>query len=232
MDIIDVGPMGLRTSVVTLRRAGTPLVFTLYPMIHLAAREFYDAVSHKLAGHDLVVAEGIRGSDRRGRMITSAYRYAAGNDRLGLVVQPKSMVEVGVPLIWADMTSTEFGKHWQDIPLTHRILASTAAPVFGLYLRWFGTRGAIAGYLELNDDIIDHRRTWDPELPMDKLIEDKRDALLAEALDKIHTERAQEKIDVAVVYGAAHVRPVVTFLMARHGYKVRAGEHMTVFSLI
>ena len=37
-------------------------------------------------------------------------------------------------------------------------------------------------------------------------------------------------IDVAVVYGAGHVRPVVSYLRARHGYIVASADWMTIFT--
>lgn len=49
------------------------------------------------------------------------------------------------------------------------------------------------------------------------------------ALDKIHRERHTEPIDVAIVYGAAHVNPAITYLITAHGYRVADAEWLTVF---
>ena len=52
------------------------------------------------------------------------------------------------------------------------------------------------------------------------LLANDRDALLVKALTKIHEERRHETIDVAVVYGADHILPVVTYLMKAMKYVV------------
>jgi len=58
VDIIDVSDRGVRTAVLELRRKGTPCRFTIYPMIHVGEAAFYRDVRARLAGHDLIVAEG------------------------------------------------------------------------------------------------------------------------------------------------------------------------------
>jgi len=45
---------------------------------------------------------------------------------------------------------------------------------------------------------------------VDKLLVNERDEWLVAALDDLHQQRAQEPLTVTVVYGAAHVRAVVT----------------------
>jgi hypothetical protein len=47
------------------------------------------------------------------------------------------------------------------------------------------------------------------------------------SLYDLHQRRASEPVTVAVVDGAQHARAVVTGL-ARHGYRVRAGDWLTV----
>jgi len=49
------------------------------------------------------------------------------------------------------------------------------------------------------------------------------------ALERIHEERCDEAIQVAIVYGAAHMPPVVRYLGQRFGYWASGAEWMTVF---
>jgi hypothetical protein len=226
VDVIDVGAMGVRSAVLRCIRAATPLRFTIYPMIHLGEPAFYADISRRLRDHDLIVAEGIQGADRSVRNLTRAYRLAGG-DRLGLVEQTRKVVEVGVPVLWADMTGEDFGRRWREVPLAERAVAAGAAPLAGIYLRLFGSREFLARHLRVDDDTaID---SWRPDSGLDRLVCDRREALLVSALEDIDTQRRDEPIDVAIVYGAAHVLPVVRYLKAALGYVVRAAEWVRVF---
>jgi hypothetical protein len=226
MDVVDVGAMGVRSAVLRCTRAKTPLRFTVYPMIHLGEPAFYEDISRRLRGHDLIVAEGIQGADRSVRNLTRAYRLAGG-DRLGLVIQTREVVEVGVPVLWADMTGEDFGRRWREVPLAERVVVTGASPLIGIYLRLFGSREFLARYLRIDDDTaID---SWRPDSGFDKLVSDQREALLVSALADIYAKRRDEPIDVAIVYGAAHVLPVVRYLKAALGYVVRAAEWVRVF---
>lgn len=229
MDIIDVGAMGVRAAVLQLRHREVPLRFTLYPMVHLAERSFYATIANLLRGHDLIVAEGIRGQSRRGRMLTLTYRLAGRNRRLGLEIQSRDLVEVGVPVVWADMAGGDFDERWRGIGLLERIGIWCLCLPVALYLRLFGSRELLARYLALDDDILNVR--VEPDLAIDKILGDERDTLLVQALAGIHDARRDEDANVAVVYGAGHVHPVVSYLTCRYGYVVRGGDWITVFTL-
>jgi hypothetical protein len=56
----------------------------------------------------------------------------------------------------------------------------------------------------------------------------ERDRRLLAALTRLHEARSDERIDVAVVYGAAHVAPLVEGLLVTLGYRARSGEWLTV----
>jgi hypothetical protein len=227
MDIIEAGGLGARAAVVELRVKGSRCRFTFYPMIHLADSACYAEVSARLARHDLLVVEGVKGRTRAGDLLTLGYRMAGRHGRLGLQVQSRSLYEVGVPVVTPDITGPEFQRRWQQIPLSERAFIYLAAPLLALYLTLFGTRSWIAHRMALDDDILNVEVPSGLEL--DKLIGDERDALLCAALTEIHEARRGDDISVAVVYGAAHVRPVITYLQARHGYVVWSGEWLTLF---
>lgn len=227
MDIIDTGLMGVRSVILPMTRRATGLRFTIYPMIHLGEPAFFAEISRRLRGHDLIIAEGIQGASKAARNLTRAYRMAGGQERLGLATQTREVVEVGVPIVWADMTGEDFGRRWRKLPLTERVVAAGATPVVGMYLRMFGSREFLAKYLRVDDDTaIDN---WNPNSSIEKLISDERDALLLKALGEVYEQRRDEELSVAVVYGAWHALPTVRYLMGR-GYVARAPEWVTVFN--
>ncbi|MCE7009438.1 hypothetical protein LWC34_42480 [Kibdelosporangium philippinense] len=222
MDVVEAGALGVRSAVAQLVRRGTPLRFTIYPMIHLAEPAFYAEVSRRLRGHDLIVAEGISRAPSVNQL-TKAYRRTAARPRR---TDPRGVRSRRADPV-ADMLGKEFTQKWSELPLVERLVANVAAPLTGLYLRTFGTREALACHLVTDDDTdIDD---WHPELGLDRLIKDERDALLIQALTKIHEERQHEQIDVAIAWGAAHVPPIVAYLMSALGYVVIDAEWITVF---
>jgi hypothetical protein len=50
-------------------------------------------------------------------------------------------------------------------------------------------------------------------------------------LCRLHDQRSGEDIEVAVVYGAAHVPVVVRGLMDRYGYRPRSADWLTITDL-
>jgi hypothetical protein len=227
MDIIDVSDLGVRTAVVQLRRKGTPCRFTLYPMIHVGEPSFYQAVRARLARHDLIVDEGIIGPSRMAELLTSVYRSDPLRTRLGLQVQPRDLCDVGVPVVRPDMTGPEFEDRCRGIGLPERALLYTAVPAYGVFVRLFLTRAMLAQELQLDCDTLAIREPTG--LRIEEIITDERDALLCAEADRIHTGRCEEDIDVAVVWGAAHVAPLVAYLRMRYGYVPRDAEWLLVF---
>ncbi len=49
------------------------------------------------------------------------------------------------------------------------------------------------------------------------------------ALERVHEERCNEAIHVAIVYGAGHMPAVVRYLGQRFGYWASDAEWMTIF---
>lgn len=229
MDIIDVSIMGVQSAVIELRRKGTPCRFTIYPMIHIGEASFYREVRARLANHDLIVAEGIIGPSPTTSFLTQIYRSKTLQTRLGLQAQSHDLYDVGVPLLTPDMTGPELERRWREVGLPERAMWYTMTPAFRLYLEAFATRELVARHLQLDSDTL---AIEEPSgLKLVEIISDERDILLCEAVTRIHTERCEEDINVAVVYGAGHVGPLVNHLRARHGYVPRSAEWLRVFSL-
>ncbi|MEV0606228.1 hypothetical protein AB0I61_07670 [Polymorphospora rubra] len=246
MQIIEVGMLGVRASVLRLTRRDTPLRFDVFPMVHIGEPAFYTAVADRLRRCDLILAEGVGGesasSDASGRRrraarrsvaisaLTASYRLPARFKRSGLVEQDIRYEKLGVPVRYPDMTDAQFAAGWRRVPLWQRALTLVAAPLVGLERLAFGSRRALARHLELTDADW-HDEFSDPESVDDllALLGDQRDKLLITAMDEIHQQRRDEAITVAVVYGAQHVTPVVHGMRTLHGYSVRSPEWLTVF---
>jgi hypothetical protein len=236
VQIIEVTDLGVRSAVVRLRRRETPLQFVLYPMIHMAKPAFYAAVTSRLRRADVVVVEGVGGG--RGKRsvligaLTLSYTVLRFNRRAKLVEQDIDYAALGVPVVRPDVNLEEFAAGWRRVPLAHRLMMWCVLPLVVL-ARLFGGTGMIwSRSMEQNDlpsPDEEDRADWSPEL--EAAFSGERDDRLLADLCGLHEERSGEDIEVAVVYGAAHVPAIVQGLMNRYGYRPRSADWLTVADL-
>jgi len=230
MQLIEVSVTGVRSAVITLRSAGTPMRVILVPMIHLGSPGYYRSVTARLAGCDLIVAEGVSGRSVVASALTLAYRLPARSRRLGLTVQDIDYASLGIPIVRPDVTARQFRERWRSVPALQRLAVWCLVPPFALAFALLGTRRTLSRYLALDDlptPLEDQARQMIPQLT--ELLLDHRDGLLVDCLASIHQAHQSESIDVAVVYGAEHMRAVAHELLRRYGYRPREAEWLNVF---
>ncbi|MEV0807876.1 hypothetical protein [Micromonospora sp. NPDC050200] len=236
VQIIEVTDLGVRSAVIRLRRRGTALQFVLYPMIHMAKPAFYAAVTTRLKRANVVVAEGVGGGQRKRSVLVSAltlsYTVLRFNRRAKLVKQDIDYSALGVPVVHPDVSSEEFAAGWRRVPLAHRLVMWCVLPVVVVARLFGGTRMIWSRSMEQNDlpspeeeDLAD----WSPKL--EAAFHGERDERLLAVLCRLHEERSGEDIEVAVVYGAAHMPAIVLGLMNRYGYRPRSADWLTVADL-
>jgi len=174
-----------------------PLVFELYPMGHLAAPEFYEAIAARLKMCDAILYEGVKGAATR--ILTSAYELAGSSSRLGLVTQNDALPLVRLPgtLIHADLSGQEFDRGWRQIPILHRLLVYLLAPIVGLVLRFGGTKQLLAqgprvDDLSAEEAYGDENSGWDA---IDRVIVDLRDRHLVGVLRRFFEEHRSQRYD-------------------------------------
>ena len=226
MQIVEAADGWMRVAELRLRRRGTALEFVLYPMVHVGLPEFYAEVSHRLAGVDVVVAEGVRGG-RTIRGLSSAYRELA-DPELGLVLQ-RIDLPPDVPVVRPDSSGAEFDTRWRTVPLTQRTVAWLGIGYLRAGHRLLGARWHLhqMGDMSLNDLPTNEEILLEAELEdLDRVVLHERDERLLRALTEIHEQRSDEDLVVAVVYGADHMRAVAYGLGAL-GYRVYAAEWLT-----
>jgi hypothetical protein len=233
MQIIEVTEFGVRSAVIRLRRRESALQFVLYPMIHMAKPAFYTAVTTRLKRADVVVVEGVGGGRRKRSVLAGAltlsYTVLRFNPRAKLVVQDIDYAALGVPVVRPDVSVEDFAVGWRRVPLSHRLMMWCVLPVIVVMRLFGGTRMIWSRSMEQNDlpstadeDLAD----WSPRL--EAAFGGERDNRLLSALCRLHEERSGENIEVAVVYGAAHVPAIVHGLTKRYGYRPGSAEWLTV----
>jgi hypothetical protein len=223
MQITEVSVVGVRSAVVALKRSQTPLRFILFPMIHIARPAFYQQVAERLAKCQLIVAEGYDGPSSTGLAYATALRITRQRGAVQLVHQNVDFEALGVPVVWPEnLVSSR--SHWRRMPLIGWLDLVFLTPMLVVTMAVGGKGWLLRRNMEVSDDT---EARMSGSLLTRWLIDERDDELLA-ALAEIHANRAAEPIDVAVVYGSAHLPAVVRGLAERFGYHPqRGGEWLT-----
>jgi len=198
-------------------------------MVHIADAKFYKSVMDRLQICDVIMEEGVKAKSTK--LITSAYRYIAKNPRLNLTIQTAVKPEnFKAEIIYPDVSGEAFDKKVNKIPLRYRLMIYILSPLYGSYMRFFGTRKKIIS--NHNIEMLESRKNLliDDEFleQFDDIVLTWRDKALIKALDKqIHSPAATNK-KIGIIYGAEHIRAVLKFLMLKRDFKVINSEWLTV----
>ncbi len=231
MQIIESTAYGIRSAIIRLEAGNGAPRFHLFPMIHVAELAFYEEIAQRLNDCDLVLCEGIKSPTTS--LITLSYRFCEKNPRLGLVTQKAMKLDhLEGRLIHADVSGERFEKRWWKLATSFRVIMPLAAPLYGLYLRYFGTRAYIARGLGMNlrksrSEILADE---DYEKVLDVIL-DWRDRRLLDVIDQTLLRNKNADITIGVLFGAMHMRAVIRHLIHNLGYHIAKSEWVTVFTL-
>ncbi|WP_433203171.1 hypothetical protein ACQP00_33665 [Dactylosporangium sp. CS-047395] len=220
MQITEVSVLGVRTAVVVLRHRHTPLRFVLVPTIHMGRPEYYRRIAARIGGSQVIVAETYDGPSSTGLAYVTAMRLTRQRCAAGLVHQNIDYAALGVPTVWPD-NLIRAGRR-DRLPFVAWLDLLLLTPALTVSMAVGGRDAALQRRYEVSDDDEPRLRFFNRALLLE------RDELLTAALTKLHTERAAEDIEIAVVYGAAHMPAVVRTLAGRLGYRpLRGGDWLT-----
>ncbi|GAA1583273.1 hypothetical protein GCM10009789_41360 [Kribbella sancticallisti] len=230
MQIIENSIVGTRSAVLRVRRRGSGLEFVIFPMLHVAMPSFYAEVTRRLRECDLIVVEGVDGESVAGSLLTMTYQVIPLDTDSGLVEDNIPYADLGIPLITPDLTGEEFDQGVQQLSLKTRVLMFGVAPIAAAAMNLFNARERLllSRDIEVND-----LPTAAEELESDEmgsfrgLLLGRRDELVVAALTDLVDERSTEDLQVAVVYGAAHVPGILTGL-GKLDYRVVGADWITV----
>ena len=219
---------GLRAARMVFRSRSSPVSITLFPLIHVGDKCFYDEIYKDAFSHDVVLVEGI--DSPTSRNLTRSYRWI-NFENLDLVLQPRAPTQESVRsrIIHADLSATEFEKLWKTIPIYLRITLFVAPIILGVYRKLFATRASISSKMCLED-----RLSSDEILNWDLSIESLNDSLLYARDSQLLKCMAEEIIGpgektIAIVYGALHMRAVIRELTTRN-FRCAEARWQTIIS--
>jgi hypothetical protein len=234
VQFVEATGLSVRSAVWVLQRRETPLRFHLFCMVHIGSQTFYDEVAARLGDCDVVVAEGFGQSRRRfTRLRLRFYGLTHRAHGSELVYQHIDYASLAVPVLWPDM----------DPPPPQDAAARTKRPLWS-YLLFMGfvlllplkalavlALGGARFLAQSMDLSIDDTTVLSDGDHLSAIVLDDRDDLLVAALTRLHEERAAESVNVAVVYGAAHMPAVVRHLNSAYGYRPTGGDWLTVHGI-
>lgn len=229
MQILEASMLGLRSARMVFRHRRCPVAVTLYPMVHVGERAFYEEAYREAFSHDVALVEGVRSPVTR--HLTRSYRWL-NFQKLDLVLQPKPPPQDAVEsrIVRADLAPDEFHREWRKVSLPLRAMFFVLAPLVGIRRRFFASREALARKMSLEDrrsadEILD----WSPTLePVHHSILHARDKRLIECLTKELDHSSDKR--AAVIYGARHMRAVLRELTKR-GFYCSDASWRTIFSV-
>lgn len=231
MQFIERSVLGVRSAIWTFESPRKGFRVMLFPMIHVAQPSFYAEVSKRLSQCDVILYEGL--SSKFSKRLTQAYLQLTRNSRLGLVAQHDMTLDhVRDRLVLADIAGADFDEGWKGLSLFNRIVFPVGAPLFGLYLRFFGTRRFMARHI--NSQMLESRADLlkdADEQAIDDIVLDQRDQHLITVIDAQISELVDTQKTIGIIYGASHMRTVVRHLVRNHGCRTLEGEWITVFDL-
>ncbi|GIE91210.1 hypothetical protein [Actinoplanes regularis] len=223
MQLTEVSMFGVRSSVITFAHRAAPLRFVLIPTIHIGRSDYYRQITRRLTGCHLVVAETYDGPSSTGLAYLTAMRLTLQRQAGELVHQDIDYRSLGVPTVWPDGDPQP--RRRDRLPVTGWLDLLFLVPYLTVTMAVGGRNWLLRRNLEISDDSEPRftRIAW-----INRVFLDDRDKLLVAELKRIHAERRDEPVEVAVVYGAAHMPAVVRALAGGLGYRpLRGGDWLT-----
>ncbi len=202
-------------------------------MVHIGEPAFFQRVFADAFSHEIVLVEGLRSPVTRA--ITRSYRWLAKSTTLNLITQPRypAQDQSTGKIVHADLSGEEFMAIWRKVPLWQRGATHVGSALVGAVGRWYGTRAMLAANLGLND-LPSRKETlsFTPEfLDFNHAISGARDQRLIERLAEQLDRPDSAARRLAIVYGAHHMRAVLTELIERRRFYPERSEWLTVFTL-
>ena len=223
MQFVESSIVGLRSAVITLTHRASPLTFILFPMVHVAERQFYDEVAARARSCQLIVAEGMPAKYAPAHEWMARHRWGHLVDQVAAL----HLETLGVPVRWESWPDDQ-PKSFREELMFHAADVAGAA-VLGL-TRQITDLMAVAS--------VDQAEEYDQSAlnltggKLDRLMEYRiktaRDAKLVRILGEIHHDRAAEPIKAGVVFGAAHMPAVAAYLCGQLGYVASSADWLIV----
>jgi hypothetical protein len=222
MRLTEWSATGFRTSVRVFQRPDGGLRWVVIPTIHLGHPDYYWSIWQRLRSCQAVIAEQYDGPSSTGYAYVTAMRLTRQRAGRELVHQDIDYGALGVPIVFPDAHTAPPPAPDRRMPDIGWADVIVSTPRLALQMALSGRDDWIADdTLDIDDGTVFAPMPGEPVGP-DGLTE--RDGLLLGVIHEIDGAFAGEEIEVAVVFGAAHMPLVVRELTRTLGHRAVAEE--------
>ncbi|MFC4063297.1 hypothetical protein [Actinoplanes subglobosus] len=222
MRLAEWSDIGYRTSVRVFQRPAGGLRWVVIPTIHMGHPDYYWAIWQRLRSCQAVVAEQYDGPSSTGYAYVTAMRLARQRAARELVHQDIDYGALGVPIIFPDAHTAPPPEEDRRMPDLGWADVVVQTPGLAIQMALSGRDDWIVrDSLDIDDTTV-FEPTPGEAIGPNGLTE--RDGLLIGVIREIDAAFAGEDIEVAIVFGAAHMPLVVRELTRRLGHLAAAEE--------
>lgn len=233
MQFIEKNSFNVRSAIYQLKKEDSEIEFTLFPMVHIGSENFYQQIAEKPSQCDLILAEGV--GSKKANFLTISYRIVKLIKRVDLITQNEGikLSQFKDEIFNADISGKDFDKSWTSMSFYFRFLLFIFIPFYSIYMTVFGLREIIAENIA-TEDLPDSKETLfqdDNTEKLDEVLVGERDKILIENIKRAISDNQEIKKKIGILYGAVHMRNIVSFLMNDLNYKIADSEWLVVFDL-
>lgn len=231
MQFLERNSFNLRSAIYKFKHDEHMLEFMLFPMVHVGEPEYYEQINGLLGQCQQILYEGVQ--SKISTIVTFSYRLLAENKDIGLIDQGEGLKlrELNAELFHADMSQELFEMEWTKIPFRLRLMILLAAPIIGIFNKFFGGKEILAFGGNV-DDLPGARDGCSDDNPFSELIVTKRDRVLIQHIEEHFQSNKSKKLTVGIIYGARHMPAIVRLLSIKLKYRVSDSSWVTVASFV
>lgn len=203
----------------------------LLPMVHIGSKKYYQEVEKYLEISDIILFEGNSFKSWKVK-INNNERTAK---KLNLVTQLKelNLSQYKHKLINADYDQKSGAKSWKNLSFLDKLKYNVIFPIWIYFQDRNLTRLKFAKYFmrSIQDQELIYGPFMDNKEKIKKFVHENRDKRVFEELEKLLQKEFSKETQIAVVYGAGHMKSISRYLMDKKNYKSLNAEFIEVFKI-
>lgn len=226
MQIIESSIFGVSAVKYTLKSPKYQTDIVIFPMIHIAEKEFYNKIHEKLNECAFFLFEGVPGI--KTKLIAASYKLLKFRKDLNLVSQSDSLPlkRYGNKGIHADFNQADNDRNWAILPFSQKLLFTIIAPLYGVFRFLTATRESIGksigvDNLKSREDIL----LFEGRENMEDYLCTEREKILIDRLSQQLKLNLDGKL--GIIYGANHMGTIINFLIQKHDFIISDSEKIT-----
>lgn len=205
--------------------------FKLIPMCHIGSESFYATVEDCLHQSDLILYEGSK--FKSWKLPIDNFKITA--KKLGLVTQFSSlrMKQFKEKLIHADFDQITGKREWSKLSFLEKLKYNVIIPIW-IYLQDFNiTREKLVKNCmrSVREQELVYNFILDKKGKISDYVGKSRNQIVFEKIKELFNERMFGNLNVSIIYGADHMKPISRLLIDKLNYNVVKGKFLEIFKV-